>query len=257
MLREDQIAAFRRDGFVFVPGFFDRVPTDEIDRWIDELAAFPEQPGKHWVYHENSLTEPGRKLVQRIEKFVEVHPGLNALCKDGRMHRAVSELLGEEAVLFKEKINFKLPGGEGFKAHQDSQAGWGVYADYFVTALVTIDESTRENGCLEIEAGWHQKGLVGEEWKPLCEEATARMEFVPYPASQATRCSSTRSRRTAPARTRARSSAACYTLRTTAPPRGPPRALLCRQAQEPSTGHRAGTGESVRVQGVRIAPRRA
>jgi hypothetical protein len=182
VLREDQIAAFRRDGFVFVPGFFDRVSTGEIDRWIDELAASPEEPGKHWVYHEDSLSEPGRKLVQRIEKFVEIHPGLNALCTGGRMHRAVSELLGEEAELFKEKINFKLPGGEGFKAHQDSQAGWGLYADYFVTALVTIDESTRENGCLEMAAGWHQKGLVGEEWKPLDEEATARLEFIPYPA---------------------------------------------------------------------------
>jgi len=35
-------------------------------------------------------------------------------------------------VLFKEKVNFKMPGGDGFKPHQDSQAGWDRYADYFV-----------------------------------------------------------------------------------------------------------------------------
>jgi hypothetical protein len=31
---------------------------------------------------------------------------------------AVSDLFGEPASLFKEKINFKLPGGGGFLAHQ-------------------------------------------------------------------------------------------------------------------------------------------
>ena len=31
-----------------------------------------------------------------------------------------------------DKINFKMPGGTGFKPHQDSQAGWEVYAKYFI-----------------------------------------------------------------------------------------------------------------------------
>jgi ectoine hydroxylase-related dioxygenase (phytanoyl-CoA dioxygenase family) len=73
-------------------------------------------------------------------------------------------------VLFKDKINLKEPGGPGFKAHQDQQAGWGVYAPLFVTALVTIDPATIENGCLEVVAGRHREGLIGEEWKPLREE---------------------------------------------------------------------------------------
>lgn len=30
-----------------------------------------------------------------------------------------STLLRERAILFKEKTNFKLPGSDGFKAHQD------------------------------------------------------------------------------------------------------------------------------------------
>ena len=35
------------------------------------------------------------------------------------MQGIVSQLFGEEAVLYKEKINFKLPSGEEFKPHQD------------------------------------------------------------------------------------------------------------------------------------------
>ncbi len=80
--------------------------------------------------------------------------------------------------LFKDKINFKLPGGSGFKAHQDQQAGWSVYAPLFLTAMLSIDESTVENGCLEIAAGRHKEGLIGEEWRPLDPEGLT-FELVP------------------------------------------------------------------------------
>jgi len=96
------------------------------------------------------------------------------------LKRLVSQLLGEEAVLFKEKINFKMPGGDGFKPHQDSQAGWGDYASFFISVMVCIDEATVENGCLQLVAGHQHRGLL-REWEPLTEEDMAGMDFVPYP----------------------------------------------------------------------------
>jgi|SoiMethySBSTD1v2_1073268.scaffolds.fasta_scaffold208518_2 ectoine hydroxylase-related dioxygenase (phytanoyl-CoA dioxygenase family) len=181
LLSSAQVSEFERDGFVVVRKFYDAAQTAEIERWTDELSALPEEPGKHWVYREESLRSPAHHIVQRIEKFTEVHPGFAGLFHDGSLHHAVSELLGDEAVLFKEKINYKLPGGQGFKAHQDVLAGWNAYAPFYVTALVAIDECTEENGCLEMAAGWHRRGLLSEEWKPLTEETIARMEFVPCP----------------------------------------------------------------------------
>ena len=38
----------------------------------------------------------------------------------GRVIEAVGELLGEPAVLYKEKINYKYPGGGGYAAHQEA-----------------------------------------------------------------------------------------------------------------------------------------
>ncbi|MEM7224725.1 MAG: phytanoyl-CoA dioxygenase family protein [Pseudomonadota bacterium] len=181
LLDQDQIAAFKRDGFVFVPGFYDQAALAEITGWTEQVAAWPEQPGRHMVYYEDSLAEPGARVVQRIEDFVPHHPDFAELFTAGRMHKAVGELLGEEAVLFKEKINFKLPGGDGFKAHQDVQAGWSRYADYYITALVSIDPATEANGCLEMAAGWHDKGLVGDEWTPLAGAQLEEMAFTPYP----------------------------------------------------------------------------
>jgi ectoine hydroxylase-related dioxygenase (phytanoyl-CoA dioxygenase family) len=92
----------------------------------------------------------------------------------------VGQLLGEEAALFKEKINFKMAGGDGFKPHQDSQAGWDSYADFFISTLVSIDEATVENGCLQLVNGHHKRGLF-KSWEPLTEDDMADMEFVLCP----------------------------------------------------------------------------
>jgi ectoine hydroxylase-related dioxygenase (phytanoyl-CoA dioxygenase family) len=135
------------------------------------------------VYHEDSLTAPGERIVQRIEDVTPFHAGLEDLFTRGPMIEAVARLLGEPAVLFKDKVNFKLPGGEGFEAHQDVQAGWNAYASYYVSVLVSIDTATEANGCLEMAAGWHDRGLVGAEWTPLGEAEIAGMGFVTYPSA--------------------------------------------------------------------------
>ena len=182
ILTDAQVAQFRRDGFVFLPGFYDAAQTREIVSWVDEVAAWLEAPGRHMVYHEDSLLEPGRRIVQRIENVIPFHPGFERLFTQGRARAAVAQLLEEPAVLFKDKINFKLPGGDGFKAHQDVQAGWDAYARYHVSILVSIDAADAANGCLEMAAGWHDKGPIGAAWTPLGEAEIAGMAFQPCPS---------------------------------------------------------------------------
>ncbi len=151
-------------------GFFGAAETAASVRWTEELSAAPERPGQHWIYHEDSLTEPGRRVVQRIENFCPFHAGFDQLIREGALARWTGPLMGGPVVLFKEKINFKMPGAPGFKAHQDQQAGWGRYAPISVTAMVTMDPATIENGCLEMVAGRHREGLIGEKWNPLRDE---------------------------------------------------------------------------------------
>jgi len=173
-LGSDAAAAFERDGFVLAPGAFDAELMASIARWTDELVAAPEVPGRHMAYYEDSLGEPGRRVLSRIENFCPFHAGFDALLRGPGVLGAVGRLLGEPAVLFKDKINFKLPGAGGFKAHQDVQAGWDRYARLHVTLLVSIDDATPENGCLELARGYHRRGLLGEMWKPLADET------IPY-----------------------------------------------------------------------------
>lgn len=180
-LNGTEVDAFRRDGFVLVSGAFDAAAMARIAQWTEEIVRWPEVPGRHMVYYEESLTQPGRRVLSRIENFAPYHPEFDRLLRGPELTSSVARLFAEPAVLFKDKINFKLPGGDGFKAHQDQQAGWSRYADYFVTALVAIDDATTENGCLEMAAGWHDRGLVGKEWEPLGSGETADMVFKPCP----------------------------------------------------------------------------
>ena len=178
-----ELADYRRDGFLVCRRLFDRAEVDELRRATDEVQAWPELPGAWMVYGEQSLREPGRRLINRIENFYPHHPGFKAVFDGDKLLGRVSDLLGEPAVLFKDKINFKLPGGGGFEPHQDQQAGWSTYAPLFVTVLVAIDDATEANGCLELAAGHHTRGLIGREWAPLSAEDLRGVEFTACPTA--------------------------------------------------------------------------
>jgi 2-aminoethylphosphonate dioxygenase len=173
-----ETAQMARDGYLVVRDFFGADAVADLLRWTTELETAPEVAGQHWVYHEDSLTEPGRRVIQRIENFCPYHDGFDRLIRDGALARWMAALMDGPVVLFKDKINFKMPGGPGFKAHQDQQAGWTRYAPLFVTAMVTLDPATLENGCLEMAPGRHREGLIGAEWSPIDENALV-LEAVP------------------------------------------------------------------------------
>lgn len=177
-LSDDQIERFRTDGYLVVRGGFGSDEMRQIDAWAREVEAMPEVSGRQWVYHEKSLKDSARQLISRIENIAPFHAGFAEL--SGALRHSAGQLLGEDAVLFKEKINFKMPGGDGFKPHQDSQAGWDVYADYFVNVLVCIDEATSANGCLKMVSGHHKEGLF-RSWEPLTEADMEGMDFVECP----------------------------------------------------------------------------
>lgn len=168
-LSKHQLQEFDRDGFLLLHKPFDTAEVDQIVSWVNEVQAYPEIPGQHMMYFEKSLLEPGKRILQRMENVYDYHPGFHGLLDSDRVKGRVSELFRETAALFKDKINFKLPGGGGFEWHQDQAAGWWVYAPIFITALICIDPVTPENGPLELSAGHHKRGLIGNKWEPLKE----------------------------------------------------------------------------------------
>lgn len=175
------IESYSRQGWVLVPGFFSAEQTAQLVRFTEEVSELPEVSGKQAIYRERSLLDEKTRIVQRIENFCPYHFGLDKLIRGGRLQSALEELLGGPAVLFKEKINFKMPGGAGFEPHQDQQAGWSSYAPLFVSALVSIDPTTLENGCLELPNSPRQSRLIGREWMPLTVQEMDGLNLRPVP----------------------------------------------------------------------------
>jgi hypothetical protein len=172
---------FVRDGFLICRSVFTNDDIARLSAAIDELASRPPVVGRQMAYFEDSLREPGARVLSRIERYVEYEPELAALVTDPRVVDTASALLGDRAVLFKDKINFKMPGGGGFTPHQDIQPGWDTYAPYYISVLVAVDPNTYENGCIELAAGHHHRGMIGRKWEPLEGAELEGVTFTAYP----------------------------------------------------------------------------
>jgi 2-aminoethylphosphonate dioxygenase len=181
-LTADQLAHFDAAGWVFVPGFFSAQQIAPVSGWIDDLLDRPEVVGAHWVYRQPSLLDPTRKVVQRIENFCPHHAPFDRFVRRSVLTRAIEQILAGSASLYKEKINFKEPGGAGFELHQDQQAGWSRYAPLFVTAMVCVDPATLENGCLQVADGHPRLNrLIAEEWRPITAQEASGFSLREVP----------------------------------------------------------------------------
>jgi hypothetical protein len=172
-LSPEQLAFWETNGYLKISGFFSEDQKKELSAWVDDLENRPETAGKWMKYFEYPEHSAGQRLLCRVENFLQFHEGFDALLRGEAIIGMLSELMGEPAVLFKEKVNFKLPGGNGFLAHQDAPAFTSFDQTYHITMMVSVDASNPENGCLEMVPGWHDRGML-----PQNPDGTLSPEFV-------------------------------------------------------------------------------
>ena len=145
--RDELVEHFREHGWVAVDAVSAEGAT-ALAGWVDDVAAFDD--GEAGVLQHFEGTDDGPVLC-RTENFVPVHAGLRALLCDGAFPDVAGALLGEPAVLYKEKVNYKLAGGAGYSPHQDAPAYPMI--DVHVSAMVAVDDADEGNGCLEVVSG--------------------------------------------------------------------------------------------------------
>jgi hypothetical protein len=139
-----------RHGWLWLRGFFTPAEVRHLRVWTDEIASWPEVPGRWMRYYERRAGQPDTKLLARVENFVPYHQGVADLIGSPRLRDLLATLCGEPVVLFKDKINFKAPGGAGFAPHQDAPAYVDFGVEHHLTLMIPVDAFTRENGCLEM-----------------------------------------------------------------------------------------------------------
>jgi hypothetical protein len=170
ILEAEQISFFKTNGWL-VTNFLDENQRLDLQSWITEVSKWPD--GGSWL-HYREMTEFGPKLC-RTEYFTAFHQGLHDLLTSGHMLATASALLGEQAVLYKEKINYKLAGGAGYSPHQDAPAY--RFIDSHISCMVAVDDATIGNGCLEVVSGAHQEILPMDDDGCIQSEKVSEMKW--------------------------------------------------------------------------------
>eukprot|EP01062_Namystynia_karyoxenos_P066635 TRINITY_DN60541_c0_g1_i1.p1 TRINITY_DN60541_c0_g1~~TRINITY_DN60541_c0_g1_i1.p1 ORF type:complete len:654 (+),score=232.74 TRINITY_DN60541_c0_g1_i1:72-1964(+) len=184
LISPKQLRLWHREGMLQIRKAMAAEEVDALRGYLDELVAMPTVAGGVWKYFETNTKNSSQKLINRIEKFTDYHAGLKELTFSPGVLGRAAELLGCPVALFKEKVNFKMPGGGGFEPHQDMQPGWDVYAPQMLTVLLVVDYNSVANGCLEVAPGSHARpgGLIGRMHEPLNATETMGLKWVPLEA---------------------------------------------------------------------------
>jgi hypothetical protein len=89
-----------------------------------------------------------RKLI-RIERMVEDFEQSTGLRLLQRCLQLIEAELNLKATLFKDKINFRHPGSDGFGAHQDAAAGWTEFCPVFHSLAIFAKDTDKHSGGFE------------------------------------------------------------------------------------------------------------
>jgi ectoine hydroxylase len=178
-LTAEQLAAYRRDGYVLAKGYFH---PDEIemlkraakeDRALDE-HAFSRGDGEGGRVRLSLWNHPGDSIY-----------GMFARCE--RVVNAAEQILEGEVYHYHSKMIMKDARVGGAWAWHQDYGYWyqnGVLAPLLVSVFIAVDPATRENGCLQVIAGSQELGrvdhvLTGEQAGADLERVRAILERLP------------------------------------------------------------------------------
>jgi 2-aminoethylphosphonate dioxygenase len=171
ILSEEQKKEFNDKGFIVMKSFYDAKEMNEVFSWLDELQDKTPIKGGEAKYYEKS-TQNDENILVRVEHILGYHnPEISKVLLSQKANDCLADLFGEPAVLFKEKVNYKLPGCRPDKLHQDQAAGWNAYGNFYITMGIVVDENRKDNAALSfMKSGNYKKELMGEEWKPMTND---------------------------------------------------------------------------------------
>lgn len=175
-LTSEEISSYQEKGYLPLEGVF---TPDEVKAWADESKRLL----RLGLAHEDNLrtvmyrTPAGLPVVDRINPVVDISPVFEALTKDERILRPLRELYGEDMLLFKDKIIYKMPGVPGYSIHQD-YSSWQTFPRDLVNVIVSIDPADADNGGVEFFPGYHKRLLsTSGELRYMSKEEAEQIDF--------------------------------------------------------------------------------
>ncbi len=195
MLSEREIAKFHADGFVVARSAVDATALAGLKKtladWVEESRERTENYGETQDGRPRFDLEAGHSAevprLRRVNNPAEVSDAYRAVTLDGPVVDMVAQLIGPDVKFHHSKINLKLPGTATRVGYHQDFSYTPHTNDDLVTALIMLDDTTLENGCLMIVPGSHREGqvslwrgetFVGETPPELTADCEARAEAI-------------------------------------------------------------------------------
>ena len=157
ILTDDQLDAWRRDGYVVAPGLFDADEVDAVRRRFTHLADAGQPVPGHWAPATDS-DDPLERYprVMHPHRFCELS---KAMMLKPEVGTALSQLFDEPAVACQSMYYYKPPGAPGQALHQDNFY-LAVHPTTCVAAWTAIDAADADNGGLYVVPGTHKLDVI-------------------------------------------------------------------------------------------------
>jgi hypothetical protein len=161
-LSSDQIDFFNQNGWLAQIPMIDSRQVDQLRGELAELIA-GNHPGQSLFYefHNNESPDPDKILFHCLGAW-RITPGFHDVLWNPRLLMAASQLLGDLPVRFwHDQLFYKPPKKGGVVAwHQDYSYWTRTIPMAHLTCWCGLDDSTKENGCLQYVPGSHRWGLL-------------------------------------------------------------------------------------------------
>ncbi len=174
----DERARFERDGFFYREGVFSQAELEQIRIGVENVHALIVETADREVDAEITQIDNQRyqdvlgstikwewndslRAVRSMEPTCHLDERLDGLIDDPRIWQPCASIIGSDRLsIFSDKLNVKRPGGAPFPWHQEGPY-WAYGAEdleHIVTALICVDEGSKENGCFSLIPGTHKLG---------------------------------------------------------------------------------------------------
>ena len=161
-LSDEQVDFFNENGFLSGIKLLDKKQVEIIRNELAEIAD-PKHEGHELFYefHSNESADPSTILFHALGEW-RITEGLHDVLWNPRFLVAASQLLGNVPVRFwHDQIFWKPPKKGGVVAwHQDYSYWTRTKPIAHLTCWCGLDDSTKENGCLQYIAGSQRWGLL-------------------------------------------------------------------------------------------------
>lgn len=155
----DIVSEWNKNGFLIFRNVFSiedmQSGAADSDRVYEEHKKLISTQNIRCRWQDNVFT--GECQFDAFDPIIDLSDVIKKLAYDQRLIELLEAIYEESAFLFKDKLIYKFPGAKGYGLHQDWIA-WERFPRSFLSVLVPLDVSDKDNGCTVVYPGYHHQG---------------------------------------------------------------------------------------------------